>query len=308
MIDSFLVVFPIFALIFLGWLAIRINLVTNETGNGVAEFVFMIAIPLMLFRTLATAPLPTAPPWAYWASYFGGLLLVWLIVAQVSTRLFGRNGQESGIISFAAIQSNMVLMGIPLVLRVFGDEGSVPLFLLVALNLPITLTIATLQIESATPGKSKGMTILRKLGTNPLLIGIVAGGIFRQTGLTLPSPAIATLKLIGDASAPCALFAMGAGLSRYGLGGDFRLLTVLSVLKLLVFPVFVFALGTYVLSVPPLWVGVATVLASCPCGVNAYLLAERYRLAQGVVSGAILVTTILALASTTFWVWLVLGR
>ncbi|MCA0422276.1 MAG: AEC family transporter [Proteobacteria bacterium] len=308
MLESFLTVFPIFALILIGWAAIRTGLVREETGNGVADYVFMIAIPLMLFRTLATAPLPASPPWAFWASYFISLGLIWVAQTRIASHTFTRGQQESAIIGFTAVQSNMVLMGIPMVLRVFGDAGAIPLFLLVAVNLPITMTLAMLRIESTGASGSVGLTILKKLATNPILIGIFVGAAFRQTGLSIPAPALATLKFIGDSAAPCALFAMGAGLARYGLGGETWLLAIVVALKLLVFPILVFSLGTFVLGIDPLWVGVATVLAACPCGVNAYLLAERYRLAQGITSGAILISSVFAVATTTLFVWLVTAR
>lgn len=305
MLDSFLTIFPIFALIFIGWAAIRAHIVGEQTGNGVADYVFMIALPLMLFRTLATAPLPPSPPWAFWASYFVALGVIWIVMQQLCARVFARGAQESAIISFATVQSNMVLMGIPLVLRVFGEAGAVPLFLLVAINLPITMTLATLQIESSSSGQSRGLSILKKVATNPIILGLGAGALFRQTGLEIPVPLLATLKFISDSAAPCALFAMGAGLARYGMGGEPRLLTAVIVMKLLAFPIIVYLLGTFILRIEPLWVGVATVLAACPSGVNAYLLAERYRLGQGLASGAILVSSVLAVATTTFFVWLV---
>jgi predicted permease len=305
MIDSFVTIFPIFAVILIGWAAVRSGLVREETGNGVADFVFVIAIPLMLFRTIATASLPPSPPLQFWFAYFAGLAIVWVIVSVLARRLFGRGAQEAGIIGFTVGQSNLVLLGIPLILRVFGEEGSVPLFLLVAINLPVTLTIATLVIESAEPGESRLRSMLVKLVTNPILIGIGAGFLYRQTGWPIPGPALASLKFIGDAAAPCALFAMGAALSRYGLGGDLRLLTIVVALKILVFPALVYLLAYKVLALPPVWAAVATLLAASPCGVNAYLLAERYRLAAGLASGAIAVSTILSVATTTFWVWLV---
>ena len=308
MLVSFLTVFPIFAVIALGWGSVHWRLVSEETGNGIAEFVFVIALPLMLFRALATAQLPPALPWTLWLSYYLGLAVIWVIIAQTAKHFFGRGGQEAGIIGFTAGQSNMVLMGIPLILRVFGDQASIPLFLIVAVNLPITLTVATMLIESSTPGQSKSLSILRKLVTNPILIGIIGGAIFRQTGLPLPDPALGTLKFIGDAAAPCALFAMGAALHRYGFGGDGKLLAILVALKLLVLPALVYVLALKVFAIPPLWAGVAVLLAASPCGVNAYLLAERYRLGQGLASGAIAVSTVLSVVTTTFWVWLMTGQ
>lgn len=305
MIDSFVTVFPIFAVILIGWSAVRAGLVREETGNGVADFVFVIAIPLMLFRTLATASLPDAPPWLFWSAYFLGLAFVWLVVAMLARSVFGRGTKEAGIIGFTVGQSNLVLLGIPLILRVFGEDGSVPLFLLVAINLPVTLTIATLMIESAEPADKRLRNMAIKLVTNPILIGIGAGLAYRQTGWSIPGPAMASLRFIGDAAAPCALFAMGAALSRYGLGGDLRLLTIVVALKIIAFPALVYVLAYKVMALPPVWAAVATVLAASPCGVNAYLLAERYRLGMGLASGAIAVSTILSVLTTTFWVWLV---
>lgn len=307
MIASFLTVFPIFAVISAGWVAIRQDLVREETGNGISDYVFVIAIPLMLFRTLATAPLPDQPPWAFWASYFFGLASVWIIIAVVAARVFRREAQESAIIGFTTAQSNMVLLGIPLILRVFGDEGSVPLFLMVAVHLPVTMSVATILIEQADPGASKLRLILTRLARNPILIGIICGGLFRLTGLALPETILATLKFIGDSAAPCALFATGIALSRYGLGGDRMLLSLVVTLKLIVHPILVFLAARYVFGLPPVWVGVATVLAGCPCGVNAYLLAERYRVGLSIASGGVAASTVLSIFTTTFLVWLVKG-
>lgn len=305
MLASFLVVLPVFVVIAMGWGASRLKLLRQETGNGISDYVFVIAVPLMLFRTLATAPLPPAPPWAYWAAYFLGLGLIWSIASLLAQKQFARGRQEAAILGFTAAQSNMVLLGIPLVLRVFGEGGSVPLFLMVAVHLPVTMTTATILIERAEPGESKIRTIVMRLVRNPILIGIVSGMAYRISGLPLPEVAAGTLKFIGDSAAPCALFAAGMAMSRYGVGGERRLLTIIVALKLLVMPLLVFVFGKYVFGLPPVWVGVATVLAGCPCGVNAYLLAERYRVGMGIASGAVSLTTLLAIGTTTFLVWLV---
>lgn len=305
MLGSFFSIAPIFAVIALGWLTVRIGLIKETTGNGVADFVFVIAMPLMLFRTMATVELPASPPWAFWLSYYLGMAAVWTIVTTIARTRFGRNAQESGIIGFAVGQSNIVLLGIPLVLRVFGDEGRVPLFLLVAINLPLTMSIATFLVETAEAGESRLLSIIRKLCINPILIGIAAGMVYRQFGIPLPEIAATSLKFIADAAAPCALFATGTALSRYSLkGGDTQLLSIVVALKLLVFPLFVFLLTTKVFGLPPIWAAVATVLAGTPSGVNAYLLAERYKLGMGVTSGAVAVSTVLSLVTTTFWLWL----
>lgn len=304
MLGSFFSIAPIFAVIALGWLTVRVGLIKESTGNGVADFVFVIAMPLMLFRTMATVELPASPPWAFWLSYYLGMAAAWIIITMIARARFGRDAQEAGIIGFAVGQSNIVLLGIPLILRVFGDDGRVPLFLLVAVNLPLTMTVATFLVETAEAGESRLLSIIRKLSVNPILIGIAAGMLYRQFGIPLPEMASTSLKFIADAAAPCALFATGTALSRYSLKGDTQLLSIVVGMKLLVFPAFVFLLTTKVFALPPIWAAVATVLAGTPSGVNAYLLAERYKLGMGVTSGAVALSTVLSLVTTTFWLWL----
>ena len=46
------------------------------------------------------------------------------------------------VVGFAAGQANTVMMGIPLILSAYGEEGAVPLFLLVAIHLPVIMVAA----------------------------------------------------------------------------------------------------------------------------------------------------------------------
>jgi predicted permease len=56
---------------------------------------------------------------------------------------------------------------------------------------------------------------------------------------------------------------------------------------------------------PRVWAGVATLFAAMPTGVNAFLFAARHRVGEELASSAIALSTVLALATTLFWVWVV---
>ena len=305
MSDTFAIVLPVFILVALGFGAARFGTLGARAGEGLTVYVFTFAVPALLIRTLAGAPLPDANPALYWLAYFAGVAVVWAAATAIGRRVFGLSGTLGAIAGFSTGQANTILMGIPLIIRTFGDAGSVPLSLLVAIHLPITMTAATLLVERTLGGTGGWRGIAVKLATHPILLGIAAGVVLRVWGVILPEPVTATLKLLGDSATPCALFAMGAALAQYGLGADIRFLAALSVLKLVIHPAIVFALAHAVFGLPPVWTGVAVLFAACPSGINAYLLAERYKVGVGLTSGAIAVTTALSPISTTFWVWLV---
>ncbi len=306
MLDTLQIVLPIFVIIGLGAAAAAIGLLNDRVADGLSEFVFVIAIPVLLFRTLATAPLPEAQPWGYWTAYFSALVIVWWTMATLATRVFGLSGQEVPILGFATVQSNTVFVGIPLVLRSFGEAGAVPMFLLIAIHLPLAMTAATLLVERSEGGaaaKLPGMA--RKMLLHPIIVGILAGTAYRLTGLPIPAFAGSTMKLLADAALPTALFALGMTLRRYGLDAPVRILGTVALLKLIIQPAIVYWLAFHVLPMPPIWAAVGVLFAACPCGVNAYLLATRYKTGVALTSSALAATTALAVGTTTFWVWLV---
>jgi predicted permease len=82
---------------------------------------------------------------------------------------------------------------------------------------------------------------------------------------------------------------------------------VIALLKLVVHPLIVWLLATKVFAMPPAYAGVATLFAAMPVGINAYLLAMRYRTETGLIAASLLVSTLLAPFTTIAWLTL-LGR
>jgi malonate transporter len=64
----------VFALIAIGYGAAAFRVLKSETGDGLSDFVFTIAVPLFLFRTIVTATFEHGAPWALWLTYFTAML------------------------------------------------------------------------------------------------------------------------------------------------------------------------------------------------------------------------------------------
>lgn len=302
--ESIGVILPAFGLIAVGYLAVRTGLVSERAGDGISEFVYTLAIPCLIFRTLARAEIPEVQPWGYWIAYFLGVAVVWGLAMAIAAGPFRASAQETVLAGFSAGQSNTVMVGVPIILRAYGDEGAVPLFLLIAVHLPIMVAVASILIEGR--GASP-LGIAKRLIVNPIVVAILAGSAARPLGAYIPDPLWRVVELIGSAAIPCALFAMGSALRRYGLQSGLPLPGVISVLKLVVHPLIVFWLATRVFTMPPAWAGVAVLFAACPTGVNAYLLAERYRQGVALTASAVSLSTMLAMVTMLAWLQ-VLGR
>lgn len=303
MLDLFAIVLPVFGLIGIGYAPRRTGFVSERVGEGLSEFVFTLSLPCLIFRTLVRAEIPAVQPWGYWISYFAGVAVVWLLATGIGRHFFGIRGVSGVVAGFSAGQANTVFVGIPMILNAYGDEGAVPLFLLIAVHLPVTMTLATILAEGR---QASPLVILRRLLTHPIVVGILAGSVCRPIAAYVPAPAWQVMDLLASAAVPCALISMGIALRRYGLQMGWRLPALISFLKLVVHPLVVLLLATQVFEMPPVWAGVAVLFASCPSGINAYLFAERYGEGVALASSAVTLSTFLALGSTLVWLY-VLG-
>lgn len=302
------IVLPVFGVIALGYVCVWIRLLSEKAGEGLNDFVFIIAIPVMIVKTLLGAALPEGSPWGYWLSYFLGVAIVWSFAQLVTWKVYGRPGRAVVIMGFSSAQSNIVLMGIPLVLTAYGEAGAVPLFLLIAVHLPIMMLAATVMIESADAGITRAaiLKLLKNLVTNPLLIAFAVGSLGRVMGVQIGGAPKQFVDMISAAAVPCALFAMGMALRKYGVFGDLKLSAFIVAAKLLALPFFVFVLAKYLFALTPVWAGVAVIFASMPVGINSYLLAARYQTGVATVAGAVTLSTALSLFSVSLWLF-VLG-
>ena len=299
---------PIFGLMAFGYGATFTRVFDAAAARALAAFVFYFAIPVMLFRNMATATLPDQIPWGYLLSYYLAAAVVFAAGMVGAGALFGGPLERQAITGFSSAFGNTVLLGIPLVLTTFGEPASLPLFLLVAFHSTLLFTAVTVVIEVGRGSRAElralPVAILTGLATNPVLWGLILGIGFSLAGLTLPRPLERWAALIGSGAAPCALFSVGASLRAYRLRGALAPAAMIAALKLVVHPLLVFGLIRLVFDVPPLWAKVAIVIAALPVGVNPYLFAVRYDAGQAESASAILLTSLLSVATVSlvlFW-------
>jgi predicted permease len=294
------IVAPIFGVVLAGYAMARGRLLSPEGVRGISDFVFYAAIPALLFRTMATAHTPAGADLALIATYLLSCALVFGASLRVTGALFRDGIQERAVLAMGAAFSNSVQLGIPLVLQAFGDAGLVQLMLIVSFHSATLITLATVVIEGAREGgrPSKSIALaVRSIVTNPIILAMFAGIGSAAMGWSLPGPLDRFVQLIAGASASCALFAMGASLAQFKLGGRLGESAVVSVLKLLALPAVTWLLGRYVFALAPLPLAIATVCAGLPSGVNVFILAQRYGVAVERSVNLIVLSTLASLVT-----------
>lgn len=294
---------PVILFIALGFFVGRRGWIRAAAVKDLANLVFMVLTPALLFRTMSTVHLEDlnfGPVGIYFVAF--GVVYMTSLVLQGFSRLGAAR-------ALANTFSNALMIGVPVVGLAFGEEGLVTLFTLISVHSLILLTAATVVFELASArehaGRDGGVqlpmwrTVLQAIRNgilHPVPLPIIAGLLFAQTGLLVPEVVGKPLQLLGQALGPIALLLVGVTLAFTTVGHHFKAALRIALVKCVVHPVVLATLG-WALGLSGMPLAVMIVTAALPVGANVFLFAQRYAVAEDEVTASVAVSTALGLVT-----------
>jgi malonate transporter len=305
------IVLPVFLVVGAGYLAVRLKLSPDAGIDALMKFATGFAVPCLLFRAMYELELGTAMRTDHMAAFYGGSIFIFVLAAVISRRIFSRRPGEAVSAGFSAMFGNSVLLGIPIMQRAYGEAELSAMYALIALHAPIFYAIGIFSMEmlrqDGTGAAGALLRTGRSIATNRLMLGLGLGLAANIAGLILPGVAYDAISMFARAALPVALFGLGGVLTRYALKAEIGEALMISVLSLVVRPALVWLLAAQVFGLPEAFVRAAVVMAAMPPGVNGYVFAAMYGRAVGTAASAVILGTILSLATITIWLALLGG-
>lgn len=287
---------PVFALIGMGALAVRLKWLDMAAIKGMSDFVFYAAMPGLLFVSIAGAPPLRLADVA--ASFLLGALLLFALAVFLARKFLAASLAGAGVFALNAVFGNTVMLGIPIVDAAYGREGVANLLAVIAFHSAFLLPLATILIEAeAGSGRTVAgvlRTALPGIVSNPVIATMVLALAWRMTGWLIPAPAERLFTLLGAAGPPLALFCLGASLPRPAGWLDLREVVLGGALKLFALPALVAALA-HAASVTGVAFKVVVLASAMPTGANAFLLARRYETMAAASATTVVASTALSI-------------
>ncbi len=291
---------PLFFLVLIGYGLSRWGGWPKVASDALTRFVFSVAVPALLFRMMSDfSKLPATDP-SLLIAFFGSCIVVFVLARLLGHFVFRMDGASQSVFALGGIFSNNVLLGIPLAEVTLGREAIPAMSLVLVFNTFTLWTLVTVSVEWSrhrAPSLAALLRTVRGVLTNPVVVGVLSGTAFGFTGLVLPKMVDQTVVLVGQAAIPLSLIALGMGLAEYGVREGLRESVAICVLKLAVQPLVVLLIAR-ALSLPPLETRVVVMLASLPVGANVYLMARQFNALEGPVASSLVISTVLAAATT----------
>ena len=195
-------IMPVFGIVLLGYVMARIGVFRELAVDGVAQYVFAVAIPLLLFRTTAGAPIPADVPWDFLFTYYGGALIAFLLAMLLSGAVFKGGLAEMGILGGNLGQPTFFIVGL---------HG-----VAMAVLAGLVAGIAGLSLSGLLGGL---WDALARQIMNPLPIALVAGLLHHHLALPMPRIADVVIGEFAQALVAVALFGFGGLVARQQPGG-----------------------------------------------------------------------------------------
>lgn len=309
MLDILTITGPIYLCIALGYAATRGGLFDRADLRVFGKFVINLALPALLFNALSQRSVGEIVNGRYLAAYALGSLIL-LTAAVLWYRQVARERMSrAAVLAMGMTCPNSGYVGYPVLLLTLGAPvAGVALALnMVVENLlviPLLLALADMERHEAGHWRHVLWNTLKGLARNPMILAIVAGFLVSALGVPVPAPVARTVTLFAQASSALSLFVIGGSLVGLPLRGMRAAVAQVGVGKLLLHPLCVLLVMTWVVPVgdPKLQVALLLTCAMPMLGIYA-ILAQRHG-HEGLASAALLGATTASFFTLSGLLWL----
>jgi predicted permease len=262
----------LFMFIVIGFTLNRLKILPKDSDVVISRLENYVLVPALIINTFMTkCTVQNLADRANSIFYSLFVLGIGVVLAVILAPFFTKRPQEKGIYKYSIAIANFGFVGNSVVQGIFGDET---LFDYMIFTLSFNLFIYTIGIVWLTGGQKK-FTVKSLL--NPMFISTIIGGFLGLTQIPLPKFLAQMIVSGSGCYSPLAMILTGFVIGGFDVKSLFmrKNIYVLSVLRLVVFPLIIF--GAMKLINAPADVIILTVCAvSMPLGLNTIVFPAAY--------------------------------
>lgn len=302
-IFSINVTIPIFLVMVLGYILRKINFLTEEFVRVANRYVFVVALPALLFKDISAADVKQEMNPTFFLYCMIVTIVMFLAVWGIAAFCL-KDKTMVGAFAQAGARGSAAVLGIAFVENICGEAGMTPLMIVAAVPFFNILSVIILVFNSNTDKKEYGKikNAVVNIAKNPIIIGIVVGLVFSLIDIELPAIFNRTVDYVARTATPIALLVVGAG---FEFGEAIRKIGPAigaSFIKLIGLPLVFLPIAYKIGFEPSEMVAILIMLAS-PTTVSCYIMAKNMDNDADLTSNVIVITTLFSSVTLTLWIF-----
>lgn len=292
------VVVPVFLLMALGFFLRHRKYVSAQGFSELNEIVFGILLPSNVFYSIAKNQVEDILHLELVLFVAVGFILSFVLATVLIPRIIRLDNQR-GVVIQAVVRGNFIIMGFPILSNLFGPDIISLCAVILLASMPLYNITSILTLEHYKEAGERSDSLLFSIFKNPLIIATLLGIAF--IFIPLPAPFEKSLEMLAGASGPIALIALGGSLSLTGFKDNRRILRLVALLRLVLFPA-LFIHAAYLLGFAEREIFVTAMFFCSPTAVTTYAITKKIGGDSALSGQIILYATTLSLFSYVFWI------
>lgn len=241
------IIFPVFAMIGIGYLAVHVRLCRKTDLDVFGRFVVNISLPALLFGAVSgfdlSANFQPSYLFVYAACGLGTIALVFVLLSYLDV-----GAGRRAVATMGAACPNSAYIGYPILALTYPNiAGQAFAMNLVVENfLLFPLCLVLLQRGNSDldqPWYRQFVAILWQVVRRPMILALIAAIVVSAFQIRIPDPMSRLVTLIGSATPAIALFFVGGSLVGIPIRGNLRIATHIVIAKLVTFPLLAWLAG-----------------------------------------------------------------
>jgi len=221
----------------IGILLRMFKVIKEEEVKRFTHVVFVTLYPFMMFDNIYGRDVQEYLRVGF-VGYAEGFTLLEIVAAFIAVCLVVKDNYDRGAMIQAIFRSNIVLMGLPIAINLFGKSRVAPVAVVILFVVSTYAVASVILFEKFRGGHVDAVDLAKRIITNPIIVGGLAAIIAILLKIQLPEIIAQTVSSLSDCTAPIAMILLGAGLNIDDFTSDRKKLAFCSVGKLAVAPIF----------------------------------------------------------------------
>ena len=293
---------PLLVLILLGWFLKRRRVVPEEGFAALDKLSFRILIPAMLFCNVYSADFSRE-------FYPGAVLFMELAIAAVFLAMFllvprlvpGRR-EEAATLVHGLCHGNLAVLGMPLMVNLFGQEQAAVYAILMACTSPLINPLMVFEHVWFKGDRLRPGELLKNMLSSPFLVGTLAGLFCNLAGLRLPDFLYTAVSGLRATASPLCLVALGGSFSFGGGRRWFRETAGCVLGRCVLLPAAVLGIAV-ALGFRGVVLASLLVIFCCPSAAATYSFCAGYCGSPELASQIVVYSTLFSLFSLFCWLF-----
>lgn len=291
-IFSINIVFPIFIIIFMGFVLKRKGLITDDFITSSSSVIYYLALPTKLFYDVAKSDFYSLINIKFIVYIVGITIVSFSLIWFLADKLMKDKSKVSAFIH-GAYRGNYVYIGLPITKIILDKEIIPSTILVVAFVLPLYNILAVTLFCYYNGQKRDIRSLLLRIIKDPMVLAVAAALPFSLLKIELPFAITKSMDYIGSLATPMALLLIGAGIQWNSFLKNIRYIINASIFKVIIQPLIFVSLAIY-LRFSSEEIVTIYVLMAAPTAMNAYIVTKKFGGDDLLAAGIILATVMLS--------------